>query len=89
MNVSVKDLITIDVENAVVSEAGVRLNISVALQYLNWWLQVSSLVSVLSKRLGRASVEEVKPIAAILGGLISMFTPVERSIGTFCLFDTC
>ncbi len=62
MNVSVKDLITIEVENAVVSEAGVRLNISVALQYLNWWLQVSSLVSVLSKRLGQASVEEVKPI---------------------------
>ena len=38
--VCVDDLITIKVENGFVSEAGARLNISVALQYLNSWLQV-------------------------------------------------
>ena len=40
MDVSVEDLITIKVENGFISEAGARLNISVALQYLNSWLQV-------------------------------------------------
>ena len=40
------DLITIKVENGSVSEAGARLNISVALQYLNSWLQVNLLANL-------------------------------------------
>lgn len=42
VNVCVEDLTTIKVENGHISEAGARLNISVALQYLNSWLQVIS-----------------------------------------------
>ncbi|XP_065055184.1 malate synthase-like isoform X1 [Rhopilema esculentum] len=44
--VCVDDLITIKVENGFVSEAGARLNISVALQYLNSWLQGVGAVAI-------------------------------------------
>jgi len=46
VNVSVEDLITIKVQNGFISEAGARLNVSVALQYLNSWLQGVGAVAI-------------------------------------------
>ncbi len=39
VDITAQDLITISVPNGQITEAGVRTNISVALQYLNSWLQ--------------------------------------------------
>ena len=40
VNVTVNDLTTIKVDDGKITEAGVRLNVSVALKYINEWLQV-------------------------------------------------
>jgi malate synthase len=46
VHVEVEDLITIDVQGGKITEEGVRMNSSVALNYIHLWLQVRlSLVS--------------------------------------------
>lgn len=42
VHVEVEELITIDVKGGKITEEGVRKNISVALKYINEWLQVSA-----------------------------------------------
>ncbi len=39
VHVTAQDLLNLKVPGGRITEAGVRLNVSVALQYLNWWLQ--------------------------------------------------
>eukprot|EP00794_Sanderia_malayensis_P013994 gene13994-15452_t len=46
VNVTVEQLITTHVKNGFISEEGVRLNISVALQYLNSWLMGVGAVAI-------------------------------------------
>ena len=41
VSVSPMDLQTIHVDGGKVTESGVRVNVSIALQYLNQWLEVS------------------------------------------------
>ncbi|XP_046841331.1 malate synthase-like [Xenia sp. Carnegie-2017] len=46
VNVTVNDLTTIKVDGGKITEAGVRLNVSVALKYINEWLQGRGAVAV-------------------------------------------
>ncbi|MCI0552109.1 MAG: malate synthase, partial [Anaerolineae bacterium] len=46
VNVHAKDLLNFRIENAQVTEAGLRLNINVALQYLDSWLRGSGAVGI-------------------------------------------
>lgn len=43
VNVKVEDLVTINVPEGKITEEGTRVNISVALQYMNSWLMVSTI----------------------------------------------
>ena len=57
VSVSAKDLINTDIENASVSEAGVRQNINVALQYINSWLSGTGAAAIFNLMEDAATAE--------------------------------
>ena len=57
MSVSAKDLINTNIEGASISEAGVRQNINVAIQYINSWLSGTGAAAIFNLMEDAATAE--------------------------------
>ena len=57
VSVSAKDLINTDIENASISEAGMRQNVNVALQYINSWLSGTGAAAIFNLMEDAATAE--------------------------------